>query len=82
MRPGPTKLIETLDLPVGEKKCTEHAHNGADTYFDYKITYANEEVKEERFRSHYVPWREVCLIGVEKLSEDEITATTTEEIKE
>ena len=82
VRPGPTKLIETMDLPVGEKRCTEHAHNGADTYFDYKITYANKEVMEKRFRSHYVPWREVCLIGVEKLSEDKITATTTEEIKE
>ena len=81
VRPGPTKLIETLDLPVGEKKCTERAHNGADTYFDYKVTYADGEVLEKRFSSHYVPWREVCLIGVEELSgeEDKKTATTTEE---
>lgn len=71
--PGPTKYIETTDLALGEKKCTEMAHNGADAYFDYKVTYANDEVKEEKFKSHYVPWREVCLIGVEKLS------TSTEE---
>lgn len=69
VKPGATKLIETLDLKPGEKKCTERAHNGADAFFNYKVTYANGEVKENKFSSHYVPWREVCLIGVEKLSE-------------
>lgn len=73
VKPSPTKYIETLDLSPGVKKCTERAHNGADAYFDYKVTYANGEVKEKRFASHYIPWREVCLIGVEKL-----TATSTE----
>lgn len=68
IKPGPTKIVETLDLKPGEKKCTEKPHNGADTYFDYKVTYQNGEVKEKRFSSHYVPWREVCLLGVEKLS--------------
>jgi len=67
-RPGPTKYIETLDLEPGVKKCTEHAHNGADAYFDYFIKYADGERKEERFKSHYVPWQEVCLLGVEELS--------------
>lgn len=71
VRPGPTKIIETLDLEPGVKKCTERAHNGADAYFDYKVTYPNNEVKEERFHSHYVPWREVCLLGVEKLPESD-----------
>lgn len=69
VKPGPTKLIETLDLKPGEKKCTERAHSGADAYFDYKVTYANGEAKEKKFNSHYVPWQEVCLIGVEKLSD-------------
>jgi len=81
-KPGPTKIIETLDLKVGEKKCTEHAHNGADTYFDYKVVYNDGRVGEKRFNSHYVPWREVCLIGVEKLSADNNTsATSTEKLK-
>jgi vancomycin resistance protein YoaR len=84
-RPAETKFIETLDLEPGVKRCTEHAHNGADAYFDYTVDYAeyvpddfydrtgiDEESKTEvtRFKSHYVPWREVCLIGVEQLSED------------
>lgn len=77
VKPGPTKLIETLDLEPGKKKCTEKAHNGADAFFDYKVAYTNGDIKEKRFSSHYIPWREVCLIGVEKLS----TATSTDAIK-
>jgi vancomycin resistance protein YoaR len=69
-RPGAAKLIETLDLKPGQKKCTERAHNGADAYFDYTVIYASGETKEKRFSSHYVPWQEVCLIGVEKLTEE------------
>jgi len=74
-KPGKTKLIETTDLKPGEKKCTERAHNGADAYFDYKVTYLNKEIKETRFKSHYSPWRAVCLIGVEKLSKDKASST-------
>ncbi len=83
-KPGPTKMIETLDLEPGEKRCTEHAHNGADAYFDYKITYPDGEVAEKRFKSHYVPWQAVCLIGVEELAADkekrEVMASSTEAI--
>jgi vancomycin resistance protein YoaR len=68
VKPGPTKIIETLDLPPGQKKCTERAHNGADAFFDYKVTYPDGAIKEKRFKSHYVPWREVCLLGVSQLS--------------
>lgn len=79
-KPGPTKIIETLDLKPGEKKCTERAHNGADAYFDYKVIYNNGETKEERFTSHYVPWQEVCLLGVEKLTtENTETGSTSSE---
>jgi vancomycin resistance protein YoaR len=66
--PPPTKLVETLDLKPGEKKCTETAHAGADAEFSYTVTYADGTQKEEVFRSHYRPWQAVCLIGVEKLS--------------
>jgi Uncharacterized vancomycin resistance protein len=73
-KPAPAKLIETTDLKPGVKKCTEKAHNGADAYFDYKVTYASGDVKSTRFKSHYVPWQEVCLIGKEA---DTSTSTTT-----
>lgn len=77
VKPAPAKIIETVDLPAGQKKCTEKSHNGADAYFNYKVTYPTGEVKEKKFTSHYVPWRAVCLLGVEKLS----TATSTDAIK-
>lgn len=70
VKPPETKIIETLDLKPGEKKCTERAHTGADTEFSRKITYANGETKEETWTSHYRPWQEVCLLGVEKLTEE------------
>ena len=67
VKPKPTKLVETDSLKPGEKKCTERAHNGADAYFDYTVIYpegaTTTPVQEIRFKSHYVPWQEVCLIG-------------------
>lgn len=66
--PPPSKYIETDTLSPGAKKCTESARNGADTYFDYRVTYplvASSSPLEVRFNSHYVPWREVCLVGKE-----------------
>jgi vancomycin resistance protein YoaR len=68
VKPPAGKVIETLSLPVGQKKCTEKAHSGADAFFDYKVTYPTGEIKEKRFTSHYVPWQEVCLVGVDKLN--------------
>lgn len=79
IRPAPRKLIETTDLPPGELKCTEKAHNGADAYFDYSVDYSNGETKTRRFKSHYVPWQEVCLIGKKIIIENE-TPTTTEQL--
>jgi hypothetical protein len=73
VQPPPTKLVESLALPVGKKKCTETAHAGADAKFDYTVTYPSGDVKSETFRSHYKPWQAVCLIGVSKLSS---TSTT------
>lgn len=68
VKPGPTKIIETLDLKPGVRKCIEHAHTGADAYFDYTIVYADGEKKTQGFASHYKPWQEVCLLGVKKLT--------------
>lgn len=72
--PPPMKLIETLDLPPGQKKCTESAHAGADASLTYTVRYADGTTNEEVFLSHYRPWQAVCLVGVETLSE---TATST-----
>lgn len=66
--PPAMKLVETLDLPPGQKKCTEVAHAGADAEFDYTVTYANGTSSTQNFTSHYRPWQAVCLIGVEKLT--------------
>jgi vancomycin resistance protein YoaR len=63
VQPPPMKVIETTDLPPGQKKCTESAHNGATAEFTYTVTYPNGEVKSEVFRSHYRPWQAVCLVG-------------------
>jgi vancomycin resistance protein YoaR len=73
--PPAMKLVETLDLPPGKKKCTEVAHNGADADFTYQVTRADGSVTEEVFASHYRPWQAVCLIGVEQLSSPPDTST-------
>lgn len=73
---GPAKIIETEDLKPGEKKCTERAHNGADAEFNYKVTYQDGEIKEKIFKSHYIVWSAVCLVGKEKNSD---SATSTPE---
>jgi vancomycin resistance protein YoaR len=64
--PPPTKIVETEDLEPGEKKCTEKPHNGADAEFTYTVTYADGRKDGQVFKSHYVPWQEVCLLGVPK----------------
>jgi vancomycin resistance protein YoaR len=77
VKPEPTKIVETEDLKPGEKKCTESSHNGADAYFDYKVTYpegaTTTPIQETHFKSHYVPWQAVCLVGKTATS----TATST-----
>jgi len=77
VRPAAKKIIETTDLKPGAVKCTERAHNGADAYFNYTVNYPNGETKEKRFTSHYVPWQEVCLVGVEQLSASSTPATAS-----
>lgn len=81
VKPPATKLIETSTLKPGEKKCTEKAHNGADAYFDYTVSYpatsSSESIVKKRFSSHYVPWQEVCLIGVAATSSASSTVTAT-----
>ena len=67
VKPPPKKIIPTTDLPVGEEKCTEKAHSGADTDFTYTVIYPDGNKKETVFKSHYRAWQEVCLLGVKEL---------------
>lgn len=80
---GPTIYLETDELKPGEEKCTEKPHAGADAYFDYKVTYPDGIIKEQRFSSHYIPWPARCLVGKQPTqTPPEETATTTDEIIE
>lgn len=76
-KPAPAKTVETTDLKPGETKCTETAHNGADAYFDYSVTYPSGDLKSTRFKSHYVPWQKVCLVGKALATSTPIIATST-----
>ncbi len=70
--PAPKKIVKTIDLPVGQTKCTESAHAGADAKFDYIVKYPNKaEPDKITFSSHYVPWQSVCLVGA---TQEEIDA--------
>src|SRR3989338_839059 len=66
-KPPSKKIIPTTELPEGEEKCTERAHDGADTEFTYTVIYSDGPKKEKIFKSHYRPWQEVCLLGVKEL---------------
>ena len=66
-KPPPTKYVETEDLPPGETKCTERAHDGAEAKFDYAVTYPDGTKKEQTFSSSYRPWQAVCLVGKKKV---------------
>jgi len=76
--PEETKYIETTDLPPEKVDCIEIAHNGADAEFSRIITYLDGEIKEDVWKSHYRPWRAVCMVGVDPSK----MATSTDEIIE
>lgn len=89
--PGPTKIIETDTLKPGKEKCIERAHAGADASFERRVTYSNGELKKDIFKSHYVAWPAVCLVGkrtdeivsapgVTTTSHSQISATTSPSI--
>ncbi len=65
VKPPEKKIIPTTDLKPGEEKCTEHAHLGSDAVFTYTVTMPDGSVKTKDFKSHYKPWQEVCLQGVD-----------------
>ncbi|MBI2644816.1 VanW family protein [Candidatus Uhrbacteria bacterium] len=72
---GPTKIIKTDTIKPGEKKCIERAHAGADAIFERRVIYSNGELKKDIFKSHYVTWPEVCLVG--KRADEVVVASTS-----
>lgn len=64
VNPRPIRYVKTSSLATGKIKCTYAAYVGADTYFDYEVTYPDGTIKKERFNSHYIPRQGVCLIGI------------------
>ncbi len=65
VQPPPKKIIQTSELKPGEEKCTEHAHVGSEAVFTYTVNFLDGTKKETDFHSHYKPWQEVCLEGVD-----------------
>ncbi len=77
---GEPKTIETLDLPPGEKKCQE-AHVGAEASFTYSLLHPDGTTTNRVFTSHYRPLPEICLLGVEKISETDPATPETPAVK-
>lgn len=59
---GPSKTIETTELPPGKKEC-QHAYPGAEAYFTYVREMPDGEKKEVVYSSYYRPLAETCLVG-------------------
>ncbi len=81
--PPPTKIIETINLKPGEKKCTESSHNGISASFNYIVNYPTGDIVTTTFSSVYRPWQAVCLVGVSIIeqnttSTNQQSTTTTE----
>jgi vancomycin resistance protein YoaR len=74
---GEEQKIETLDLEPGVEQC-QSAHVGADATFTYTITRPDGTKEETVYDSHYRPLPKICLIGVEKLSEEPAEGEETE----
>lgn len=66
---GPTVIVESTDLPPGKKEC-QSKHPGADAHFTYTVEKQDGTVNERVFESHYRPLPEICLVGVEKKTEE------------
>jgi vancomycin resistance protein YoaR len=61
-KPPPTKYIKTTELPVGQKKRLERAHNGGQATFTYAVT-KDGKTTNQVFNSKYKAWQEVWLVG-------------------
>lgn len=78
---GETKEIETTKLKPGEREC-QHAYTGADTSFIYTRLLPNGEKVDRVFESHYRPLPEICLVGVEPKTEEELEQERIKELEQ
>lgn len=69
---GPTKMIETTELPVGKTEC-QLKHDGAVATFNYIRELPDGEKIVREFKSHYRALPRICLIGVEAKPEEAVT---------
>ncbi|MCL4545783.1 MAG: peptidoglycan binding domain-containing protein [Chloroflexi bacterium] len=51
------------NLPKGVVKQVDWSHDGFDTYIERVIYQGSKQVSTDVFRSHYLPWQAVYLIG-------------------
>ncbi|MFA6594268.1 MAG: VanW family protein [Candidatus Buchananbacteria bacterium] len=72
--PLPTKIVESVDLKPGEKKCTETSHKGVSSSFNYIVNYSDGQTSTTTFSSYYKPWQAVCLVGVAATTTSEVSA--------
>ncbi len=70
------RVIETTDLAPGVEKC-QGSHIGANASFTYTIARPDGTNEEQIFTSAYRPLPEICLVGVEKLTEEETPSEET-----
>lgn len=62
--PGAPIYVETADLPTGEVKQIEKAHDGAKTVVTYRVMNADGSSRfEQTFRSNYKAWPARYLVG-------------------
>jgi vancomycin resistance protein YoaR len=65
--PKPT-IIKDNKLKPGEKIVEEHAHQGADAWFKYRVTRDNEVLIDQTISSHYQAWPAKIRVGPDKKS--------------
>lgn len=67
--PPPDVIVYSDDLPPGEKKKLDSAHEGFDATWYRTVLYPHGEEKKDIIQSHYRPWPAKYLVGKEKIEE-------------
>ena len=54
-------------IPFGKTECTDHPREGITTYATTTITYGGGATSTRVWKSVYVPWPKICVIGTKGL---------------